>query len=50
MVEADSLDAGADLNGNENPNKIVNSNQTWDTPGFKWKTEVEFIQNDTEES
>ena len=22
MVEADSLDAGADLNGNENPNKI----------------------------
>lgn len=29
----------------ENPNKIVNNNQTWDTPGFKWKTEVEFIQN-----
>lgn len=27
----------------ENPNKIVNDNQTWETPGFKWKTEVEFI-------
>ena len=24
-------------------NKILNDNQTWDTPGFKWKTEVEFI-------
>lgn len=24
-------------------NKIFNNNQTWDTPGFKWKTEVEFI-------
>ena len=34
----------------ENPNKIVNNNQTWDTPGFKWKSEVEFIQNNTEES
>ena len=27
----------------ENPNKLLNNNQTWDTPGFKWKTEVEFI-------
>jgi hypothetical protein len=27
----------------ENPNRIINDNQTWDTPGFKWKTEVEFI-------
>jgi hypothetical protein len=26
----------------ENNNKILNNNQTWDTPGFKWKTEVEF--------
>jgi len=26
-----------------NENKILNDNQTWDTPGFKWKTEVEFI-------
>lgn len=24
-------------------NKTLNNNQTWDTPGFKWKTEVEFI-------
>jgi len=24
-------------------NKIYNNNQTWQTPGFKWKTEVEFI-------
>jgi hypothetical protein len=24
-------------------NKILNDNQTWETPGFKWKTEVEFI-------
>lgn len=27
----------------ENNNKIYNNNQTWDTPGFKWKTQVEFI-------
>jgi len=27
----------------ENNNKIFNNNQTWETPGFKWKTEVEFI-------
>ena len=27
----------------ENPNRIVNDNQTWETPGFKWKTEVEFV-------
>ena len=26
-----------------NPNRILNDNQTWDTPGYKWKTEVEFI-------
>ena len=31
---------------NNNLNKIVNNNQTWDTPGFKWKTEVEFIPNE----
>jgi hypothetical protein len=30
----------------KNPNKIVNNNQTWDTPGFEWKTEVEFIPNE----
>ena len=30
----------------ENSNKLVNDNQTWDTPGFKWKTEVEFIPNE----
>lgn len=24
-------------------NKILNDNQTWETPGFKWKTEVEFV-------
>jgi len=24
-------------------NKIINNNQTWKTPGFKWQTEVEFI-------
>jgi len=27
----------------ENNNKIYNNNQTWETPGFKWKTEVEFL-------
>jgi len=27
----------------KNNNKILNNNQTWDTPGFKWKTEVEFV-------
>ncbi len=27
----------------ENNNRILNNNQTWDTPGFKWKTEVEFV-------
>lgn len=26
-------------------NKIYNNNQTWKTPGFKWKTQVEFIPN-----
>jgi hypothetical protein len=43
----------ADITSNsfdKNPNKIINNNQTWDTPGFKWKTEIEFIQNNTEES
>jgi hypothetical protein len=35
---SDSLD--------KSPNKIVNDNQTWDTPGFKWKTEIEFIPNE----
>ena len=30
----------------ENSNKLVNNNQTWDTPGFKWKTEVEFVPNE----
>jgi hypothetical protein len=29
----------------ENNNKIFNNNQTWDTPGYKWKTEVEFISH-----
>lgn len=27
----------------ENNNRIFNNNQTWETPGFKWKTEVEFV-------
>jgi hypothetical protein len=27
----------------KNNNKILNNNQTWETPGYKWKTEVEFI-------
>jgi len=26
-----------------NSNKIYNNNQTWETPGFKWKTQVEFV-------
>ena len=26
-----------------NNNRIYNNNQTWDTPGYKWKTEVEFV-------
>lgn len=33
----------------KNPNKIVNNNQTWNTPGFEWQTEVEFIRNNAEE-
>lgn len=28
----------------KNSNKIVNDNQTWDTPGYKWKTEVEYVR------
>ena len=24
-------------------NKVLNDNQTWTTPGFRWKTEVEYI-------
>lgn len=27
----------------ENNNRIYNNNQTWETPGFKWKTQVEFV-------
>jgi hypothetical protein len=27
----------------ENNNRIYNNNQTWATPGFKWKTQVEFV-------
>ena len=30
------------------PNKIVNDNQTWNTPGYKWKTEVEFVPNNAD--
>jgi len=30
----------------ENNNRILNDNQTWETPGFKWKTEVEFVRAD----
>jgi len=26
-----------------NNNRIYNNNQTWDTPGYKWKTQVEFV-------
>ena len=26
-----------------NNNRIYNNNQTWETPGFKWKTQVEFV-------
>jgi hypothetical protein len=29
----------------ENNNKILNNNQTWETPGYKWKTEVEFVSS-----
>ena len=28
----------------ENNNRIYNNNQTWETPGFKWKTQVEFVK------
>jgi hypothetical protein len=31
----------------DNSNKILNNNQTWDTPGFKWKTEVEFLSQES---
>ena len=34
----------------KNSNKIDNNNQTWNTPGFKWKTQVEFISNSCESS
>ena len=27
----------------ENNHKILNDNQTWETPGYKWKTEVELV-------
>jgi len=27
----------------ENNNRIYNDNQTWETPGYKWKTQVNFI-------
>ena len=30
----------------ERNGKVLNDNQTWETPGFKWKTEVEFISVD----
>lgn len=26
-----------------NNNRIYNNNQTWETPGYKWKTQVEFV-------
>jgi len=29
----------------ENNNKILNDNQTWETPGYKWRTEVEFVSS-----
>lgn len=31
----------------ENNNRIYNNNQTWETPGFKWKTEVEFVPEES---
>jgi hypothetical protein len=55
QIRLDELYKGntiADIASNsfdKNTNKIVNNNQTWDTPGFNWKTEVEFIQNNIEE-
>ncbi len=31
----------------ESSNRIINDNQTWDTPGYKWKTEVEFVSEES---
>jgi hypothetical protein len=42
-----SDDTGISEEERENNNKILNDNQTWDTPGFKWKTEVEFVSAET---
>lgn len=36
------------LSTEDNSNKIVNDNQTWETPGYKWKTEVEYIKQSNE--
>jgi len=30
---------------NSDTDKIVNDNQTWETPGYKWKTEVQYIKS-----
>ena len=32
----------------ENNNRFYNNNQTWETPGYKWKTEVEFVPANNE--
>ena len=44
-LRLDELYDGQTFESPENNSKIVNNNQTWQTPGFKWKTEVEFIPN-----
>lgn len=36
----------SDQEDSDSSNKIVNDNQTWETPGFKWKTEVEFVSKE----
>jgi len=44
-LRLDELYDGETFENPGNNNKILNDNQTWQTPGFKWKTEVEFIPN-----
>jgi hypothetical protein len=44
-LRLDELYDGETFESPTNNNKVVNNNQTWQTPGFKWKTEVEFIPN-----
>jgi hypothetical protein len=45
LYKGDTINDISNNSQEENSNKVLNNNQTWNTPGFNWKTEVEFIQN-----